>query len=197
MQDDRNFDERREAMARAAWQLLRDRGPAAITHRRVAAKARVPPGSAGHLYRTKAELAAAAVSYAENARRQYLNSLRRSLPQRITSATEAARYLILAWYSPRDDEDLARMHVTPMLVAAVMPENRPIVFRSHENTASLIRTILDRSGLRDTGITDAFPALVLGVVTQASFLEPDHVLESATYTLARVLKELAPDLQLS
>lgn len=184
------FDERRAAMAEAAGRLLRDEGPGAVTHRRVAIEAGIPVGSANHLYRTRAELYRAAVESAEAERYAEAAELVAGLPERIEGLGEVARLLLVAWYSPGRPEELLAMRVEPMLLAAMDPATRDIMHRTKARLAPLLDEIVVRGGLGGTAIADLVPDLALGAITHAATSGADDVMAEATGALTRILEAL-------
>src|SRR5699024_2111078 len=108
---------RKDAMRSAAAQLLIDQGPSAITHRRVAEAAGLPPGSAAYYYPTREGLYAAAVEAAENLRATAAHELAHGLEFRDRTQQAVARLLIETWYAPKLRDDVVPVRLEPMLAA--------------------------------------------------------------------------------
>lgn len=137
---------RQRAMAEAAGRLLIDEGPDAITHRRVAAAAGVPAGSATYYFPTRRELYAAAVRAAEALRTAAARERAESLPRRQRSARRTAALLLEVLYAPALDEGVVTRRLRPMLEATADPALRPIMASSRPALLDALRTVLERSG---------------------------------------------------
>ncbi|MBM7518885.1 TetR/AcrR family transcriptional regulator [Nocardioides nitrophenolicus] len=138
--------QRTRAMADAAARLLIEEGPDAVTHRRVAAAAGVPAGSAGYYFATRQELYAAAVTAAEQVRTTAAAAHARSIARRGRSARRTAELLLEVLYAPALDPAVVTRRLRPMLAATADPELRPIMAASRPALLAALRETLDRCG---------------------------------------------------
>ncbi len=138
--------QRTRAMAEAAARLLIEEGPDAVTHRRVAAEAGVPAGSAGYYFATHQKLYAAAVAAAEEVRTAGAAERARSITRRSRSARRTAELLLEVLYAPALDPAVVSRRLQPMLAATADPELRPIMAASRPALLDALRDALERCG---------------------------------------------------
>jgi len=147
-------------MTEAAARLLIEEGPDAVTHRRVAAAAGVPAGSAGYYFPTRQELYAAAVAAAEDLRSAGATARARALPRRRRSATATARLLLEVLYAPALDAAVVTRRLQPMLEATADPELRPIMAASRPILLAALREALERCGWAAVAASPDFDLVV-------------------------------------
>lgn len=133
-------------MRDAAARLLIEEGPDAVTHRRVAAAAGVPAGSAGYYFATRQELYAAAVAAAEEIRTAGAAERARSIGRRSRSARRTAQLLLEVLYAPALDPAVVTRRLRPMLAATADPDLRPIMAAARPVLLDALRETLDRCG---------------------------------------------------
>ncbi|UUW92144.1 TetR family transcriptional regulator [Nocardioides sp. WV_118_6] len=152
--------QRQQAMVDAAARLLIEEGPDAVTHRKVAAAAGVPAGSAGYYFPTRQELYAAAVAAAEQVRSAGAAERAAALPRRRRSATATAALLLEVLYAPALDRAVVTRRLQPMLEATSDPELRPIMAASRPALLDALRETLDRCGWGAVGASADFDLVV-------------------------------------
>ncbi|WP_418062249.1 TetR/AcrR family transcriptional regulator [Pimelobacter simplex] len=152
--------QRQQAMVDAAARLLIEEGPDAVTHRKVAAAAGVPAGSAGYYFPTRQELYAAAVAAAEGVRTAGAAARAAALPRRRRSATATAALLLEVLYAPALDRAVVTRRLQPMLEATSDPDLRPIMAASRPALLAALRETLDRCGWGEVGASADFDLVV-------------------------------------
>ncbi|MCR1784221.1 TetR family transcriptional regulator [Nocardioides carbamazepini] len=152
--------QRAQAMTEAAARLLIEEGPDAVTHRRVAAAAGVPAGSAGYYFPTRQELYAAAVAAAEGIRSAGAAERARSLPRRRRSASATAALLLEVLYAPALDGAVVTRRLQPMLEATADPDLRPIMAASRPALLDALRDALERCGWSEVAESRDFDLVV-------------------------------------
>lgn len=183
--------DRQKLLAEAAARLLIQHGPTAVTHRRVAAEAGVPAGSANYYFPSKAGLYAAAVRGAEEIRRDSAHAYAESIPQRRRSPVETARQLIETFYAPGLDADLLTLRLEPMLAATRDPHLRNTMTEFRPGHLDALRIVLRRSG--HPAIADGPDVDLLAQMIDASLLyaglagESDPV-DAAARSVGRLLE---------
>ncbi|WP_456697963.1 TetR/AcrR family transcriptional regulator [Aeromicrobium sp. P5_D10] len=130
----------------AAAQLLIDEGPGAVTHRKVAEAAGVPPGSANYYFPSKTRLYAEAVREAEEIRGNGALQMAHELSRRSRSESTTACLLIETFYAPRLRPDVVTTRLEPMLAAHRDPELRAIMLASRTRLLRALRIVLEKSG---------------------------------------------------
>ncbi len=138
--------ERQQAMLEAAARLLIDEGPAAITHRRVAAEAGLPSGSANYYFPTKDGLYAAAVRAAEAVRGESARRYAEGIARRRRTPAATARLLIETYYAPGLRPDVVAVRLEPMLSADRTPGLHEIMAAARPGLLESLRIVLRRSG---------------------------------------------------
>jgi DNA-binding transcriptional regulator YbjK len=133
-------------MRAAAARLLIAEGPAAVTHRRVAAEAGVPAGSAAYYFPSREELYAQAVEAAEDLRAAAAEGFASRLVERRRGTTRTAELLIEALYSPRLTPDVVSVRLEPMISASRTPRLAEIMRDHRPRLLGALRTVLVRSG---------------------------------------------------
>lgn len=187
----RRSTDRQRAMVDAAARLLIEHGPAAITHRRVAAEAGVPAGSAGYYFPSQAALYAEAVRAAEQLRAAAAHEFADGLARRRRGPRRTAELLIRALYAPHVEQDVVPARLEPMLAATRTEGLREIMRASRPRLLAALSTVLRRSGY--TELADTEDVDLLAQVVDASLLyatsagQPD-VLGFAARTAARILE---------
>jgi DNA-binding transcriptional regulator YbjK len=152
--------QRQQAMVDAAARLLIEEGPDAVTHRKVAAAAGVPAGSAGYYFPTRQELYAAAVAAAEQVRSAGAAERAAALPRRRRTATATAALLLEVLYAPALDRAVVTRRLQPMLEATSDPDLRPIMAASRPALLAALRETLDRCGWGAVGASADFDLVV-------------------------------------
>ena len=137
---------RQRALGEAAATLLIQHGPSAVTHRRVAAAAGVPAGSANYYFPSKAGLYKAAVRRAEDIRRDSAMAYALAIPKQDRTPEEIARLLIETVYAPALDVDVLTIRLEPMLAAHRDPDLRATMAEFRPGHLAALRVVLDRSG---------------------------------------------------
>lgn len=135
-----------EAMTRAAARLLIEEGPSAVTHRRAAALAGVPAGSANYYFPTAAGLYRAAVERAEEVRVQAAQAAAAQLRRRQRTPRATARLLLETLYAPALDNEVVARRLRPMLAATATAELGPVMAASRPLLLEALSTVLERSG---------------------------------------------------
>lgn len=181
---------RQQAMVDAAARLLIDEGPDAVTHRRVAAAAGVPAGSASYYFPNRSALYAAAVRAAEHLRSTSAQQHANALPQRDRSAHSTARLLLETLYAPALDEAVVSRRLQPMLEATTDPELRPIMMASRPALLEALRIVLSRSGWSDIAQSTDFDLIVrmLDAALLHSAASGDDPVHDAVDVVARLLE---------
>lgn len=137
---------RQQALVDAAATLLIQHGPGAVTHRRVAAEAGVPAGSANYYFPSKAVLYGEAVRRAEELRRDGAMAYAQAIPEDDRTPKETARLLIETFYAPGLDSDVVTIRLEPMLAAHRDPELRATMAEFRPGHLAALRVVLRRSG---------------------------------------------------
>jgi DNA-binding transcriptional regulator YbjK len=137
---------RQDALVDAAARLLIAHGPTAVTHRRVAAEAGVPAGSANYYFPSKAVLYGEAVRRAEELRRDGAMAHAQAVPQAMRTTRDTARLLIETFYAPGLDADVVTVRLEPMLAAHRDPELRATMAEFRPGHLEALRVVLRRSG---------------------------------------------------
>jgi DNA-binding transcriptional regulator YbjK len=178
-------------MVEAAARLLIDGGPDAVTHRRVAAAAGVPTGSAGYYFATRQELYAAAVAAAERVRGTAAAEHARALPRRRRSAQRTAELLLDVLYAPALDQAVVTRRLQPMLEATSDPELRPIMAASRPALLDALRETLERCGWAEVAASPDFELVVrmldAALLYGAATGDDDPVADAVT-VVARLLE---------
>lgn len=182
---------RQRAMVDAAARLLIDEGPDGVTHRKVAAAAGVPAGSATYYFPTRRALYTDAVRAAEAIRTTTARERAESLPRRNRSARHTAGLLLEVLYAPHLDEAVVRRRLQPMLEAAADPELRPIMAASRPALLEALRIALRRSGWESVAASADFELAArmidAALLYSSAVGEPDPV-AGAVEAVARLLE---------
>lgn len=131
-------------MRKAAAQLLIDEGPAAITHRKVAAAAGVAAGSATYYFPSRDELYAQAVASAEDLRAEGAERFAAQLTRRRRGATRTAQLLLETLYYPKLTADVVSVRLQPMLSATRDPALTSIMRDHRPRLLAALRTVLSK-----------------------------------------------------
>lgn len=182
--------QRQEAMREAAARLLIEHGPAAVTHRRVAAEAGVPAGSAAYYFPSIEELYAEAVRTAEGMRTAAARAFAEDLTTRRRSSATTARLLIEALYAPRLDADVVTVRLEPMLDASRTPGLLETMRGSWPGLVEVLRTVLRKCGY--DAVADTDDVLLVRLLIDAALLHAEvqgsaDAVEHAVRTVARLL----------
>jgi DNA-binding transcriptional regulator YbjK len=159
---------RQQALVDAAATLLIQHGPGAVTHRRVAAEAGVPAGSATYYFPSKAVLYAEAVRRAEELRSDGAMAYAQAIPERDRTPVETARLLIETFYAPELDPDVVTVRLEPMLAAHRDPELRATMAEFRPQHLAALRVVLRRS--RHAGVADGPDVDLLAQMIDASLM---------------------------
>lgn len=159
---------RQQALVDAAAAVLIEHGPAAVTHRRVAAEADVPAGSANYYFPSKSVLYEEAVRRAEEIRRDAAMAYAMSVPEADRSALATARLLIETFYAPGLDADVVTTRLEPMLAAYRDPDLHATMVYFRPGHLDALRTVLRRSGR--AGAADGPDVDLLAQMIDASLL---------------------------
>jgi DNA-binding transcriptional regulator YbjK len=181
-------NDRQRAMIDAAARLLVTKGFSAVTHRQVARAAGVPQGSASYYFPSSSALVTAAVQAAEDERGSAALARAHGLPRRDRSTTTTARLLIETFYAPSVDDSVVDVRLDPMLTAMRDPALRPIMRASRPRLLDALRTVLDVSGYPHVTDVDLLGHFIDAALLSAASDGPEHVLDRATETTARLLR---------
>lgn len=177
-------------MREAAARLLIDEGPEAITHRRVAAAAGVPIGSASYYFPTRDGLYRAAVEAAEEVRVAGAREYAAALPRRARGPRTTARLLVEALYAPHLEPDVVAVRLAPMLEATRSQATAPTMQASWPAYLAVFRTVLEKSGY--AGVTDeGIVALRLMVDAGLLYAGTAGAHDAVEYSVGRVAALLA------
>ena len=138
--------ERQQAMRDAAARLLITEGPAAVTHRRVAAVAGVPAGSASYYFPSREDLYAQAVAAAEDVRADSAERFAAGLRARRRGPERTAELLIEAMYAPRLTPDVVTVRLEPMISASRTPVLAEIMRAHRARLLAALGEVLAKSG---------------------------------------------------
>jgi|SRR5690625_4021858 len=180
---------RKDAMRSAAAHLLIDQGPSAITHRRVAEAAGLPPGSAAYYYPTREGLYATAVEAAEDLRATAAHELAQGLEVRDRTQQDVARLLIETWYAPKLRDDVVPVRLEPMLAAVRQEGLSEIMARARPRHLDALAEVLRRSGyakLADSKDLDLV-AMILDSALLYAATTGRPPIATATAAVARIL----------
>lgn len=182
---------RQRALVDAAAELLIEHGPAAVTHRRVAAEAGVPAGSANYYFPSKAVLYAEAVRRAEEIRRDGAMAYALAVPERSRTPEETARLLIEAFYAPGLDTDVLTVRLEPMLAAHRDPELRATMTEFRPGHLAALRVVLRRSGhaaVADGPDVDLLAQMIDASLMYAGLTGDDDPVAAAARSVGRLLE---------
>lgn len=182
---------RQQSLVDAAASLLIRVGPAAITHRRVAAEAGVPAGSANYYFPSKSVLFVAAVRRAEEMRSASAAELASAVPVRTRSAIETARLMIEIFFAPQLTSDVLAVRLEPMLAAHGDPELRQIIADFRPLHLDAQRVVLRRSGYET--IADGPDVELLARMIESSLLYAGQTgdadpIDAASRSVARLIE---------
>ena len=180
-------NDRQGAMTEAAARLLIEEGIDAVTYRRVATAAGVPPGSATYYYPTRAALLAAAVTAAEDIRATAAQDFADALPVRARSARATARLLIEVLFAPHVDDSVVSDRLIPMITALRDPELGQIMHASWPRLHVAMETALEASGFGRVDDVELLAHVVNSALLSAASSGNTHVLDDAEETVARLL----------
>lgn len=183
--------DRQRALATAAADLLIQYGPSAVTHRRVAAAAGVPAGSANYYFPSKAGLYAAAVRGAEEIRRESAMAYAHAIPEQERSAQATARVLIETFFAPAIDENLLTVRLEPMLAAHRDPELRATMMEFRPGHLDALRVTLRRSGhaaIAERPDVDLLAQMIDASLMYAGLTGADDPVETAARSVGRLLE---------
>lgn len=143
-------------MRSAAARLLIEEGPAAVTHRRVAAAAGVAAGSATYYFPSRDELYAQAVEGAEDLRAEGAERFAAELSHRRRGPRRTAELLLETLYYPRVTADVVPLRLEPMLAASRQPGLATIMREHRPRLLAALRTVLAKCdpSAADTADTD-------------------------------------------
>ncbi|WHP19186.1 hypothetical protein [Cellulomonas sp. ES6] len=175
-------ERRREQLARAAADLVREQGPAALSHRAVAARAGLPLAATTYYYRGLDDLAAAAgsalvadwVAHADGVLRRVRSA---PAPDPVAAVVEAVL--------PPGDDAAVRAHYEQLLAAARVPALAAAIGAGRARLDAVLERLLDALGLRDVAAGTALAVVDGAVVAAASEGRP--VRETARALLAGAL----------
>ncbi|GAA4424947.1 hypothetical protein GCM10023169_22100 [Georgenia halophila] len=181
-------------MRAAAARLLIDKGPEAVTHRRVAVEAGVPIGSASYYFPGRDGLFQAAVEAAESLRVATARAYAERLTRRSRSARKTASHLVEALYAPHLEPDVVATRLAPMLEATRSRGTAPTMRASWPQLLDVFRTVLDKSGY--SGVADEDVVLLRLTVDSgllyATTAGAEDVLAYAVDQVARLLTRVVP-----
>ncbi|GAA3517979.1 TetR/AcrR family transcriptional regulator [Aeromicrobium panaciterrae] len=183
--------DRQKALAEAAARLLIQHGPTAVTHRRVAAEASVPAGSANYYFPSKAGLYAAAVRGAETIRRDSAHAFAQSIPQRNRGPVQTARLLIETFYAPGLDADLVTVRLEPMLAATRDPHLRATMAEFRPSHLDALRVVIRRSGwpaIADGPDIDLLAQMIDASLLYAGLAGESDPVDAAARSVGRLLE---------
>jgi DNA-binding transcriptional regulator YbjK len=138
---------RREAIVAAASALLVSDGPDAVSHRAVAAAARVPLAATTYYFGSLDDLLAGAVERAADDELGAVAELVAALPRRPRSARWAAEVVVGIVLGPqrRTDAEL-QAYYERLLASGRHPAVRPVLQRARKRVDGLLADALDRCG---------------------------------------------------
>jgi DNA-binding transcriptional regulator YbjK len=174
-------------MRQAAAQLLVDTGPAGVTHRKVAAAADVPLGSANYHFPSSHALIAAAVEAAEEQRLRSATTVAEQLPRRARGTRQTAAVLLNVWFAPQVDADVVRARLRPRIDALHDPGLRAVAQTVRPRLLDALRIALDRSGHGRFTDVDLIAVVLDSVLLYANGIGSTDDREFAIDMLARVL----------
>jgi len=183
--------ERQQAMLEAAARLLIDEGPGAVTHRRVAAAAGLPSGSANYYFPTKDGLYAAAVRAAEEMRGACARDYAEGTSRRRRTPASTARLLIETYYAPGLRPDVVATRLEPMLSADRTPGLHEIMAAARPGLLESLRIVLRRSGydaVADGPDLDLIATTIDAALLHASSRGETDPVTAAEAMVARVLE---------
>ena len=182
---------RQQSLVDAAASLLIRLGPTAITHRRVAAEAGVPAGSANYYFPSKGVLFVEAVRRAEEIRSSSAAELASAVPVRTRSAIETARLMIEIFFAPQLTSDVLTVRLEPMVAAHRDPELRQIIADFRPLHLDAQRVVLRRSG--HEAIADGPDVELLARMIESSLLYAGQTgdadpIDAASRSVARMIE---------
>ncbi len=138
---------RREEIVAAASALLATEGPDAVSHRAVAAAARVPLAATTYYFGSLDDLLVAAVERAADEELGAVAELVEALPRRARSARWAAELVVGIVLGPRRRTDAEiQAYYERLLASGRHPAVRPALQRARERVDGLLADALDRCG---------------------------------------------------
>src|SRR2546421_6383133 len=140
---------RREAILRAATELLAEGGAKAVTHRAVAARAGLPPATPTYYFESIQELTDEALRVHVSERADELRRLAQEAASGARSVEEIGRRLADSLADRAREIVIAQFEV--YLEAARNPALRPVVAEALDAFEDLARALLTAMGARDTG----------------------------------------------
>lgn len=182
---------RQRALGEAAATLLIEHGPGAVTHRRVAAAAGVPAGSANYYFPSKAVLYEQAVRRAEEIRRDSAMAYALAIPEQDRTPEETARLLIETFYAPALDADVVAIRLEPMLAAHRGPDLRATMAEFRPGHLAALRVVLRRSGnamVADGPDVDLLAQMIDASLMYAGLTGDDDPIGSAAKSVGRLLE---------
>ena len=182
---------RQRALVDAAATLLIQHGPGAVTHRRVAAEAGVPAGSANYYFPSKAVLYGEAVRRAEEIRRDSAMAYASTVPQHDRTPEATARLLIETFYAPALDTDVLTVRLEPMLAAHRDPDLRATMAEFRPGHLAALREVLRRSGhttVADSPDVDLLAQMIDASLMYAGLTGHDDPIAAAARSVGRLLE---------
>lgn len=163
---------RREAIIAAAAGLLVADGPDAVSHRSVAAAARVPLAATTYYFGSLEDLLVAAAERAADDQLDAVADLVTALPRRARSTRWAAELVVGVVLGPRRRTDAElQAHYERFLASGRHPALRPVLRRARSRVDALLTEALDRCGHGGADV-DHLVAVLDGTVISA-LLEGD------------------------
>jgi len=161
---------RRDALLRAAVELISESGPQAVTHRAVAARAGVPASTAGYFFASIDDLSAEALRLHTAQSAAEFRALGQAAAQ---GRRRSADKLIEAIAQHRDDTEQALAQVAMYLDASRNPAMRGPVAEAFETYRELTETLLTNDGMpRARAAASGFVALLDGFMLH-TLAKPD------------------------
>ncbi|GAA1707793.1 TetR/AcrR family transcriptional regulator [Fodinicola feengrottensis] len=180
--------ERREALLRAAIELIAQSGTRAVTHRAVSARAGLPPAAAGYYFQTAQELIEQALRFHVRERSATLAALIESIAQAAKTARELGERVVEALIRGQSGVSVAQYEV--YLEATRNPALREVVQESMSAFEQVAAGHLERLGVREPAqAAKAFVAIADGFALHrmASPLPYDEDFDLMVKTLAGMI----------
>jgi DNA-binding transcriptional regulator YbjK len=174
-------------MRHAAARLLVESGPAGVTHRKVAAAAGVPLGSANYHFPTSHALIAAAVEAAEEQRLRAATLVAQQVTRRQRDSRQTAAVLLNVWFAPQVDADVVRARLRPRIDALHDPSLRAVAHAVRPRLLQALSTALERCGHGAFDDVDLIAVVLDSVLLYANGIGSSDDREFAIDMLARVL----------
>ncbi|WP_163509143.1 TetR/AcrR family transcriptional regulator [Fodinicola acaciae] len=180
--------ERREALLRAAIELIAEGGTRSVTHRAVSARAGLPPASAGYYFTTSQELIEQALRFHVREWSASLSAVIDGAAKSATSVRQFGERLVRALIAGEQGVSVAVYEV--YLEAARNPALREVVQESMAAFEEVAAGHLSRLGARDPrGAAKSFVAIVDGFALHrlANPLPHEEHVEALLVTMSGML----------